>query len=135
MTSEQLTIEAESLGIAVYTAPLPRSGSISVEMAGDYYIAVDSSRAAESLQRVRMAHELGHCTTGALYLPRCPIRSRRKCERIANEYAYRKLIPRKDLLRAIKDGDTEPWQIAERFNVPEDFAYKAMKYYHDRGMQ
>ena len=135
MTSESLIQEAESLGITVNRFPLPLNGSCSVSLNNRLFIGIDNRRAADSLQRVRIAHELGHCVNDAFYLPHAPIRSRRKCERIANEYAIQKLIPEEDFFEAIKKGDTEPWQIAERFDVTPEFAYKAMKYYHDRGMQ
>ena len=129
MTSENLIIEAESLGITVNCFPLPLNGSCSVSMNNRLFIGIDNRRAVESLQRVRIAHELGHCVNDAFYLPHAPIRSRRKCERIANEYAIQKLIPEEDFFEAIKKGDTEPWQIAERFDVTPEFAYKAMQFY------
>lgn len=131
MTSTQLLIEAEASGISVSFCPLPRSGSCSASISGDCFIGIDIRRQSEAVDRVRIAHELGHCMTGAFYEIEAPVASRRKCERIADEYAIRKLIPEDELREAIKKGDTEPWQLAERFDVPCEFMEKALRFYFE----
>ena len=86
------------------------------------------SRAEE---RVHLAHEIGHCVTGAMYNVRCPIMPRQRCERIADAYAIKKLVDEDELRRIIdeRDGDISVWELSEWFDVTEEFMMKAVKFY------
>ena len=61
--------KAEQLNIPIYHLPLPQTGSMSVmDEGGRCAIGMDlPSRHTETEQRVRLAHELGHCVTGSFY--------------------------------------------------------------------
>ena len=54
---------------------------------------------------------------------------KQKMENRADRWAIRKLIPREEFLSAVAEGCTTVWQLAERFNVTEEFMKKAMCYY------
>ncbi len=93
-------------------------------------IAIDPKK-VKSLRdyKVKAAHELGHCITGAFYDENCPVIPRGRCERRAEKWAVRNTVSPKKLKAALKDGLTEVWQLAEHFGVTEEFMVKALKYY------
>lgn len=69
--------------------------------------------------------------TGAFYSIRSPIDNRGYCERIANNYAIKKLVDEDKLKKIIDEycGDIGIWELAETFEVTEDFMKKAIEYY------
>ncbi len=79
-------------------------------------------------KKVQLAHELGHCATGAFYTPNT-LDLRSRCEYRANKWAIKKLTPKDELIEAMKSGYTEIWQLADYFEVTEDFIIKALKFY------
>lgn len=80
-------------------------------------------------ETVCLAHELGHCETGCFYDPTTGFEIRRRYENRADKWAIQRLIPRIEFFQAVESGCTEVWQLADRFNVTEDFMKKAMCYY------
>ena len=80
-------------------------------------------------ERVHLAHELGHCTTGSFYNRHAAIDYRRKHENKADKWAISKLIPLEALDQAVADGCSECWELADRFGVTEDFVRKAVCLY------
>ena len=80
-------------------------------------------------ERVQLAHELGHCLAGGFYGEGTDICERRRSERRANIFAYRLLVDKKELQNLIKNGDTSVWELAERFNVTDEFMADAIEYY------
>ena len=133
MISDKLYIEAEKAGIMVYCGKgLQNTKSLSVQSDGDMFIGIDdTAMQTRAEERVHLAHELGHCMTGAFYSMYSPIDNRGYCERMANVYAIKKLVNEDKLRKIIKeyDGNILPWELAEFFNVTEDFMRKALEYY------
>ena len=84
-------------------------------------------------EKIKLAHELGHCMTGAFYNQYSKLDIREKHERRADKWAIKKLIPVDELKRAVKSGRESRYELAEYFNVTEDFMQKAMDYYRDNG--
>ena len=82
-------------------------------------------------EKVLLAHELGHCMTGAFYNQYSKLDIREKHERRADKWAIKKLIPEDELKKAVKSGRESRYELAEYFNVTEDFMQKAMDYYRD----
>ena len=82
-------------------------------------------------EKIKLAHELGHCMTGAFYNQYSKLDIREKHERRADKWAIKKLIPVDELKRAVKSGRESRYELAEYFNVTEDFMQKAMDYYRD----
>lgn len=76
----------------------------------------------------RLAHEIGHCATGSFYTPGT-LNLRSRCEYRADKWAIKKLIPEDELINAFEHGFTEIWQLAEHFQLAEDFIIKACKFY------
>lgn len=122
---------ADQLGIVVLSFPLPDCESISLESDDNYYIGIDDMQLDSSKEeRVHMAHELGHCVTGSFYNEYSPVDNRGKCEATADRWAVKKLINKDELLKQLKNG-MEVWDLAEYFNVTEDFIRKAYHLYFE----
>nr|DAQ85470.1 MAG TPA: IrrE protein [Caudoviricetes sp.] len=137
MISDKLYLEAEQSGITVLCgAELPLTKSVSLALPdGAMFIGIDDSvMQSRAEERVHLAHELGHCVTGAMYNIRCPIMPRQRYERIADAYAIKKLVDEDELRRVIdeREGDISVWELSEWFDVTEDFMRKAIGFYYKR---
>lgn len=126
---------AERAGIGVDRFPLDSADALSIRDArGRCHIALDPARLRGTADEKRkLAHELGHCETGSFYDRACRFEVRERCEQRAERWAIKKLVPKDELLRAYRDGVTAPWELAERFCVPEKFMKKAMEFYGPAG--
>ena len=125
---------ARKSGIPVDSFPLPRSASLSLaDSDGRCYIALDP-RQVESLadEKVKLAHELGHCETGSFYNPWSPLDIPQKHENRADHWAYQQLLPLRLLESAFRKGIVQPWELAEYFDLPESFVRGALAYYRQR---
>ena len=122
---------AESHGTDVYWFDLGTAESLSVlQSDGSCAIAMDPWRMPTLAdEKVKLAHELGHCETGSFYNRWAACDIRQKHERRANRWAYEKLVPEDELLKAIRQGYQEPWELAEYFNVTEPFLRGALAHY------
>ena len=49
-----------------------------------------------------------------------------------NKWAIKKLAPKDEMITAMKDGNTEIWQLAEYFGITEDMVKFAMWVYFDK---
>lgn len=122
---------AEQKNIEVIETSLPHTGSLSVmSESGACYIGIDQSvMDGDALERVHMAHELGHCETGSFYSIHTAVDSRQRHENRADKWAIKRLIPEADLDQAVAEGCTEIWDLCERFGVTEQFMRKAVCYH------
>lgn len=122
---------AEQQNIEVLSYPLPENGSMSVMLEdGKCFVGMDNSVLDGGVQeRVHLSHELGHCVTGSFYNIYAAIDYRQRHENRANKWAIQTLIPVDDLDDAIAEGCTEVWELAERFQVTEDFMRRAVCLY------
>lgn len=122
---------AEQRNIEVVECSLPQNGSLSLmDENGKCYIGIDESvMDGDALERVHMAHELGHCETGSFYSIHTAVDCRRRHENRADKWAVRHLITENDLDLAVADGHTEIWDLADHFGVTEQFMKKAVCYY------
>ena len=101
---------------------------------GDCHIAVDYAQLENSSEeKVLLAHEIGHCVTGAFYNRENILDVRGRHEYRANRWAVKKLIPWQQLQEVLDIGIIEPWELAEYFEVTEDFMHTALKIYRCQG--
>ena len=128
---EELYRIAQQQNITVDLFPLGKREALSLmDLSGDCYIAIDPGKiSGQSDERNKLAHELGHCCTGAFYNQYSHYDCRKRHENRADRWAIRQLIPASDLDDAIALGCTEIWQLAEHFSVSEDFIRKAVCYH------
>ncbi len=131
MKLSQLYQLAEQSGVQVCYFPLPLNRSVSVmEPGGNCTVGMDTALPEDTpAQRVCLAHELGHCLTGSFYNIYAPLDLREKHEHRANAWAVRHLVPQEQLQNALSRGYTQIWELAEQFNVTEDFMRKALRLY------
>lgn len=122
---------AEQHGTPVYWFDLGAAESLSLQLKdGSCAIAMDPWRIPTLAdETVKLAHELGHCETGAFYNRFATLDLRQKHENQANKWAYKKLVPEDELKRAILQGYREPWELAEYFGVTEAFLHGALEFY------
>lgn len=120
---------AEKEDISVDYIPLPLNGSMAIRDGAIYSIILDKGPSTWASQKVHLAHELGHCMTGAFYNVYAPLDIREQHETRANRWAYRALVPEEQLLAAVHQGMEEVWELAEYFDVPEEFLVGAIRYY------
>ena len=130
---EELYAFAESQSYDLYwiRSSDARICSMSVTDGVHCAIMMDPSKlTTEAEQRWTLAHELGHCVTGAFYNRYAKRDLRQKHENRADKWAICRLIPADALAQAVECGHTELWDLAEYFGVPEEFMKKALCWYH-----
>lgn len=125
---------AEAHGTEVYWVDLDAVESLSILLEdGSCAIAMDPWRIPTLAdERVKLAHELGHCETGAFYNRYAARDLRQKHENRANRWAIKKLIPLDELEDAMARGYSEPWELADYFDVCEQFIHLALEFYQSQ---
>lgn len=131
MQTADLYAFARQQNIEVLPYPMPENGSMSVMLdSGKCFVGLDDGVRDGSVQeRVHLSHELGHCVTGSFYNIYAAVDCRQRHENRADKWAVTTLIPVSDLDDAVADGCTEVWELAERFQVTEEFVRKAVCWY------
>lgn len=129
MKTNALYEEAQRSNITVISLPLPENGSVSIQTDGGCYIGMDKGLGEDADHRVRLAHELGHCKRGAFYNRWAARDVRQRYENRADKWAIEKLVPREELEAAVASGRCRIWELAEYFDVTEDFIRKAICWY------
>lgn len=122
---------AKQENIVVDHFALSKREALSImDLDGECFIAIDPQRiSSETDERNKLAHELGHCITGAFYNEHSGYDCRQYHENRADKWAISQLIPVDDLDEAVADGHTDIWDLAELFGVSEQFMKKAVCYY------
>ena len=96
------------------------------------WIAIDSHKFDTLVElKCTLAHAIGHCETGSFYNIYSPYDIKEKCERKADRRAAEILMPLPDVRRALRRGITEPWMLAELFDVTVTFAETALAIYDE----
>ena len=131
MQTADLYAFARQQNIEVLPYPMPENGSMSVMLdSGKCFVGLDDGVRDGSVQeRVHLSHELGHCVTGSFYNIYAAVDCRQRHENRADKWAVTTLIPVSDLDDAVADGCTEVWELADRFQVTEEFVRKAVCWY------
>lgn len=122
---------ADALDVDVEAFSFGAREALSVQFGpDDYLIALDPFKLQSNAgEKTKLAHELGHCATGAFYNERSGCDLRERHEYRADKWAIKKLVPLDELTEAVADGHTEIYDLAELFGVTEDFMRKATEYY------
>ena len=77
-------------------------------------------------------HEMGHVATGSLHKVSSPYELVERSEYRANRYVARNFLTADAFRAAFAAGYTEPWQLAEYFDLPEQDIKKALSYWSER---
>lgn len=130
MKTPSLYRYARNHGHSVLQTKLNRVNSLSVLLDdGSCVIGIDRTDMTEAQERTQLAHEIGHCETGSFYSRYIKVDSRQRHENRADKWAIQKMISEEALDDAVAQGYTETWNLAEYFNVTEEFIKKAVCYY------
>jgi len=123
-------------GILFFNFKNQAQRAATIQMHQRYAIFIDAESIATTAEEACIiAHELGHCETGTTHAVYSPLDLVTKHEYAANKQAVHRLIPYDDMLNAIRSGCTEVWQLADRFNVTEDFVRLADYIYRCEGFK
>ena len=118
---------ADEKNYSIYYFPMKELVSI---VTPDGFIGIDVDKLENTADELAcITHEIGHLETGSFYNIYSPIDIRSKHEAIADHWSIKKLIPKNELIEVLSSGICEIWDLAEYFNLPEDFIIKALKYY------
>ena len=97
---------------------------------GRCFIALDPARVRdENDERAKLAHELGHCMTGAFYNRYSDFDCRQRHENKADKWAICAVVTEDELDEAVAEGCVTLWELAEHFGVPEELMKKAVCWY------
>ena len=80
-----------------------------------------------------IAHECGHIETGTTHGIYSPLDLIERHEYRANKWAVKRLLPKSQLVDAITHGTHQRHELAELFNVTEDFISLAIEMYRLAG--
>lgn len=117
----------EEMGVEVFACPFAGQTAL---VHPDGFLALDPARLRTGAQEhAVLLHEEGHFATGTFYGLGSPFTLRQHQENIANRYVFEHYFPPERLLAAMRAGYTEPWQLAEHFDLPQDFVEEMLAYY------
>ena len=77
-------------------------------------------------------HEMAHVATGALHKVDSPFELAERSEYRANRWTAQHYLSQQDFREAFDLGYTEPWQLAEFFDMPERDIRSALTYWTQR---
>lgn len=116
-----------SLGVDVVDLKLKANSAIAFF---DDFLVIDRSKCETAAhERTVLAHEAGHYLSGAFYLAYSPYEVKEQAEHKAFSASVEKYLPVSEIRRCYKMGLTENWQLADHFNLDEDYIEKALHYW------
>lgn len=109
------------------------SKGVTIRDEEDYAIFLDFSQ----IQSTRMLkgvcyHELGHVATGALHKVSSPYETVERSEYRANRWSAEHYLTEDNFRAAFAEGCTEPWELADYFDLPESDVMTALAYWVER---
>lgn len=110
-------------------AGCPQPGA-TIRDGGHYAVFLDFSKIRSTrLLRGVCYHELGHAATGALHKIESPYELVERSEYRARRWSAQHYLTLADFQAAFSEGYTEPWQLAEYFDMPESDIRSALAYW------
>ena len=124
---------ADREGITVDFPHMPNVKSVCISLNGKNFIAIDKGvRYGSAEEKVKLAHEIGHCASNGFYSVGEEAKSREDKEKRADSWAIENLVPLSELEQAVKNGQEDVLALAEHFGVTSDFMQKALRYYSEK---
>ena len=129
---EALYDDIESADIMCFATSSRKNPAMTLRTHGDYSIAINERAFRTDAERlVALAHEKGHCDTGAVHSVFAPLITRAQCENRANKMATYTLMPFNELVAALEGGASSKYELSEHFGVTEEFMQFALEVYAD----
>lgn len=99
----------------------------------DYAIFLDFKK-IKTVRELRgtCLHELGHEETGALHKISSPYDLVEQHENMAIRWSSENVLTVQAFAEAFQQGYTEPWQLAEYYELPEEDIKKALRFWTER---
>ena len=120
----------ENDNISVFPFTITNYKAATIEQDGNYGIFIDKSKIENSNQEFEiLAHEYGHCKSGATHKLYSPHDLIEKHEYMADRTAILEFSPFEKLQDAFNNGCQLIWQIAEFLSLPDSFIEKAVQVY------
>ena len=117
-------------GVRFYCWDGGEEKAATIELNGRYGVFIDFDHIHDSKDElVTVAHEGGHCMTGATHKVSSPFDLIAQHENKAWKWAIQELISKEELDHAIASGYTRTWELADYFGVTEQFMRKAICFY------
>lgn len=127
MVYEQLLMEVENNGIEVKETPFSSARIKGLYV--DNTITINSQLETSVEKTCILAEEIGHhYTSYGNILDQSKVENRKQ-EHRARAYAYEKLVRPEKLIDAFEYGVKNRFELAEYFNVTEQFVEEAVAYY------
>lgn len=130
MIYEKLLEEAEQHGVDTYEKPMKPTIK---GLYSDKMIWVNRNIPTSIEKTCILAEELGHYHTSVGDILDQNSLSNRKQEKRARNWAYEKLVPFSALVQAYKQGIRNRHELADHFDVTEDFLDAAIAHYVEKG--
>ncbi len=80
-----------------------------------------------------LAHELGHHMRNAFYTIHSSLETKKRQEERATRWAVQTLVLAEEIKKAFKKGYVELWQLADYFDVSEEFMADAIRVHRLKG--
>lgn len=130
MTLVNIYSYLEQNNIKVKNVDLAGEKALSIPYKESYAIGIDKkSSMTDKEELVLVTHEAGHGETQSFYNKNNILDVYEKHEHRADVWAIKKLIPKEELYNAVCSGNCEMWQLADYFDLPQEFVEKAVHYY------
>lgn len=133
MTNETLLNFTTSRGHKVLYMNLNENKAITLEQNNRFYIAL-AKNLSRTEEKELTAHELGHCEYGGTYCRSSKYSVKAKAEYRASKWAYYQLVSPDEITECAHRGIVTPWELAEHFDVSDEFMSKALGYYRMVGI-
>lgn len=121
---------AKNDGVGVYSYPIGFDAAVSIQDESCKAIFFDFSL-LPTIKDLNWAaaHENGHLSTGAYHKLSSPYQLWQQSEHKANRWVFERYLSPEHFKEAFRAGYTEPYQLAEWFNMPELQVLKAVYYW------
>lgn len=121
------SIHKENISLSYRKLPFKAA---TIEVDGIYGIFIDKKQTTNSDEEFSiLAHEYGHCKSGATHKLYSSYDLIEKHEYMADRTAILEFLPFEKLQEAFNNGCQFIWQIAEFLNFPDSFIEKAVQVY------
>lgn len=122
--------DARQMDITLIPYNIGFTDAATLEMNGRYGIFLDFEQFETMADyTAALAHEVGHCATGATHSVHSPFQLISQHENRANRWYYERYLPFSYLQSLMQQGYTEPWQLAEVTGWPESTIQAALHHY------
>ncbi len=132
MSNEALFDYAETKGHEVLYMNLNENKAVTIEEGRFSIVLANGLTRTEEKELV--AHELGHCEYGGTYCRSSKYNVKAKAEYRANKWAYYQLVSPDEITECVRKGIVTPWELAEHFEVSDEFISRVLEYYQMVGV-